>query len=269
MTIWPWGRRRAILLVDFDNVGSERLSEAPEAWVKWLENGAGDGKAWRCKVVERLVYWNDQNPERARATRARFEHAGFVYASTRSIVPGKSVSDTVIAYDIGRLIAANPRYTDVFLFSADSDFLPLVKRVQSEGRRVSVFSRPDVVPAYATAADRAIDEDDVLAGGAVLGRQAAEERRSGGSDEASAELADLARALVTKMRTTGQTRLALADLRAFLQRQRGDFTDEGAPYLRWLGYGDHRTLMEALAAAHGELTLGPPQRGRYSLVLTD
>lgn len=77
------------------------------------------------------------------------------------------------------MIDTSPHVTDVYLFSGDGDFLPLVKRIQLEGVRVHIVST--------------IVEKKDMSGATVLNRMCADELRR--QCDSFTELADIAKHL--------------------------------------------------------------------------
>lgn len=119
---------KCALLIDFDNmVGVDHLSldfaRSIQNWLAWLEDGRFDPEGRRRDIVERRVYWNDQN----RRWRQHFEAKGFLTYDCRSEVRGKaSAADMMIALAAQAMAYENGKIDEFIILTTDTDFVPLL-----------------------------------------------------------------------------------------------------------------------------------------------
>lgn len=133
-------RTKSILLLDFDNIYDkigEPLVGKVSAWVNWLEDGAFEEKGRRREFVSKRVYWNTQFD----LFRRPFEEAGFETFTCRAfakskIKAGMSSADIVLTMDAVEQARYLKDLREVIILSTDSDFVPVVNRIQSFGKRV-------------------------------------------------------------------------------------------------------------------------------------
>jgi uncharacterized LabA/DUF88 family protein len=133
-------RRRltSALFVDFDNIFltlRDPFVTGVSNWLKWLEDGAvGDGRERR--FVRRSVYWNAH----FEGYRTAFEKAGFSAflcraEASRKIEALKSSADIWLTMDAVES-SLTQKLDEVVLLSVDTDFVPLVNRLQQRNIRV-------------------------------------------------------------------------------------------------------------------------------------
>ncbi len=160
-------RLKSVLLVDFDNIfaatGPAMVDTLPN-WLLWLADGALSEKAQRRKFVCKRVYWNSQYDVHREAFRA----AGFetfdcrAHAKTK-IASGKSSADIIITMDAVELYYTMRGIDEMVILTTDSDFVPVVNRLQLEGLRV-VTAGKETDPTYQLYSEHA---DDVIHIGAL------------------------------------------------------------------------------------------------------
>jgi len=133
-----FGPVRSAIFVDFDNVGSEAMRASAANWVDWLERGLfRDGEKKRRFIVKR-VYWNGKKDEH----RPFFERAGFEAFACRPLAVNKhssgdkSASDLRLAIHVMDAWRLDRRLKEVFIFSCDTDFVPLVDLLRENDIRV-------------------------------------------------------------------------------------------------------------------------------------
>ena len=144
-------RVKSVLLVDFDNIfaatGIALVDTLPN-WLLWLSDGAMSEKGRRRKFLSKRVYWNSQYD----VHREAFEAAGFeafncrAHAKTK-IASGKSSADIVMTMDAIELRQTLRGLDEVILLTTDSDFVPVVNRLQVGGLRV-VTAGKETDPTY-------------------------------------------------------------------------------------------------------------------------
>ncbi|MFN3314785.1 MAG: NYN domain-containing protein [Hyphomonas sp.] len=133
-------RVRSVLLVDFDNIygaTSEDVVTALPQWLLWLEDGAFSPNNRRRRFIDKRVYWNLQFDQ----YRPEFEAAGFVAYNCRALAKrkisaGKSSADIVLTMDAIEIAQTQDKIDEIILLTTDSDFVPVVNRLQSSERRV-------------------------------------------------------------------------------------------------------------------------------------
>ena len=144
-------RVRSVLLVDFDNLygaTSDDVVTHLDNWLLWLEDGALSVGNRRRTFLHKRVYWNLQFDK----FRSDFERAGFdAYncraLAKRKISAGKSSADIVITMDAIELALQTKNLDELIVLTTDSDFVPVVNRVQQPGLRV-VTAGKETDPTY-------------------------------------------------------------------------------------------------------------------------
>lgn len=133
-------RVKSVLLVDFDNIygaTSEEVVSGLSNWLLWLEDGAFSLKNRRRRFIEKRVYWNLQFDK----YRPDFERAGFSAYNCRALAKrkisaGKSSADIVLTMDAVEIALVNEEVEEFVILTTDSDFVPVVNRVQAGELRV-------------------------------------------------------------------------------------------------------------------------------------
>ncbi|MEQ9505813.1 MAG: NYN domain-containing protein [Hyphomonas sp.] len=144
-------RVKSVLLVDFDNIygaTSDDVVNSLSNWLLWLEDGALSQGRKRRTFVHKRVYWNLQFDK----YRANFERAGFQAFNCRALAKrkisaGKSSADIVITMDAIELALLTKDLDEIIVLTTDSDFVPVVNRVQNPGLRV-VTAGKETDPTY-------------------------------------------------------------------------------------------------------------------------
>lgn len=155
-------RVKSVLLVDFDNIYAatgEGFTENVVKWLLWLEDGALSRKHRRRKFLAKRVYWNLQHD----VHRAAFEAAGFEAFNCRAfaknkISSGKSSADIVLTMDAIEMALHLRDLEEIIVLTTDSDFVPVVNRIQSPRLRV-VTAGKETDPTYELYSQHA---DDVV-----------------------------------------------------------------------------------------------------------
>ena len=133
-------RVKSVLLVDFDNIygaTSEEVVSGLSNWLLWLEDGAFSVKNRRRRFIDKRVYWNLQFDK----YRPEFERAGFAAYNCRALAKrkisaGKSSADIVLTMDAIEIALVNEDVEEFVILTTDSDFVPVVNRVQAGELRV-------------------------------------------------------------------------------------------------------------------------------------
>ncbi len=137
-------RVKSVLLVDFDNIygatsdgmRDDVLVSKLSNWLLWLEDGALSPRGRRRFLVKR-VYWNRPFNH----FRADFEAAGFEAfvceaLAKRKVSAGKSSADIVMTMDAIEIAQTIRGVDEIILLTTDSDFVPVVNRLQRLGLRI-------------------------------------------------------------------------------------------------------------------------------------
>lgn len=144
-------RVKSVLLVDFDNIygaTSDDVVNNLSNWLLWLEDGALAPGQKRRTFLHKRVYWNLQfDKYRPEFERAGFEAFNCRALAKRKISAGKSSADIVITMDAVELALQTKNLEEIIVLTTDSDFVPVVNRVQSPGLRV-VTAGKETDPTY-------------------------------------------------------------------------------------------------------------------------
>ena len=177
------------LYVDFDNVHS-RLQEvdpdaaksfgtAPYRWVRWVENHALRilyGEGVRRRILKRVCYLN---PQRHQESRNAFIRSAFqVVDCPPAAQRGRSGCELNLAIDCMADLFHPTHFDEFIILSGDTDFTPLLIRLQEHARRTLVLSAGSSSPALTAAASWRIREDWFL-------QQALRDDRDDGDADAS------------------------------------------------------------------------------------
>jgi uncharacterized LabA/DUF88 family protein len=123
-------RKKCALLIDFDNVlgmTSGEFTTSIAKWMAWLEDGAFDEKRQKRKFLIKRVYWNPLYDR----YRDAFEAAGFEAFACGAIAKSKkSSADMVITLDAVDIAAGTKGLQEIMLLTSDTDFVPVVNRLQ-------------------------------------------------------------------------------------------------------------------------------------------
>ena len=169
---------RSALYLDLDNVYitlreeekvevANRFAMQPARWLQWLEQGmpglpTTEIVGRRRRILVRNVYLNPLTREIA-SLRQHFTHAGFRVVDCPSITrQGKNAADILMTIDIVDALAHPAQYEEFIIFSADSDFAPVLRRLRENNRRTVVVSVGQVSPAYVAGCDLMIYGNDLV-----------------------------------------------------------------------------------------------------------
>lgn len=144
-------RVNSVLLVDFDNIygaTSEDVVACLPQWLLWLEDGALSSDRRRRTFLQKRVYWNLQFEK----YRSAFEAQGFKTFNCRAVAKrkisaGKSSADIVITMDAVQLAERMKHLDEMIILTTDSDFVPVVNRIQTPRLRV-VAGGKETDPTY-------------------------------------------------------------------------------------------------------------------------
>ncbi|MGV8976714.1 MAG: NYN domain-containing protein [Cellulomonas sp.] len=162
-------RLRCALFVDFDNVyiglrrldpaAAEAFAESPGHWLTALETGSdADGEFTR-RFLVRSCYLN---PSVFSQFRPNFTRAGFSVVDCPSLTQqGKSSADINLVLDAVDALAAETRYDEFVILSADADFTPLAIRCRAADRRVTIITASPAASAYRAVADTVVTADEL------------------------------------------------------------------------------------------------------------
>lgn len=138
-----WKRKiKSALLLDLDNLGGKRLSESIDNWVAWIEDGVFSKTERPRKLLDKRVYWNGITDK----PRAPFEAKGFKAFACRSestvkVRANKSSADIVMTIDAMEIAHTVKGVQEVILLTSDTDFVPLVNKLQEMKLKVVVVGK--------------------------------------------------------------------------------------------------------------------------------
>ncbi|GIG23411.1 NYN domain-containing protein [Cellulomonas chitinilytica] len=162
-------RYRCALFVDFDNVyiglrrldpdAAEAFATDPGHWLSELEQGTDSDGDFSRRFLIRACYLN---PSVFSRYRPNFTRAGFQVVDCPSLTQqGKSSADINLVLDAVDALAADTRYEEFVIASADADFTPLALRCRAADRRVTIITSGPAASAYRAVADTVITADDL------------------------------------------------------------------------------------------------------------
>lgn len=127
-----WKRQiKSLLLVDMDNVNAGRFTSAIGSWTAWIEDGAFSERRHKRKLLEKRVYWNGATDKPYELFKAHgYQPFPCRSEALNKLRANKSSADIVIAIDAIDLAHKLRGLEEVILLTADTDFVPLVNRLQ-------------------------------------------------------------------------------------------------------------------------------------------
>jgi NYN domain len=297
------GRVRSILLVDFDNIygaTSDDVVTHLSKWVLWLEDGAFSPGQRQRRFVHKRVYWNLQFDQ----FRPEFERAGFEAFNCRALAKrkisaGKSSADIVITMDAIEFALQTKKLDELIILTTDSDFVPVVNRVQHPGLRV-VTAGKETDPTYELFSQHADEVIHIAALKEAFTYQRAprkwyelrspppqiapltlqRERQSPLMDRVKAALsaneagtagiapelqraADIVKALGERMPDQVISKTKIVRALSVIQ----EFTPAYQNGIRpWLGFKNFSVMMRRIAQIHPEIELRPIGKGRIEVI---
>lgn len=262
-------RKKCALLIDFDNVlgmTSGEFTTSIAKWMEWLEDGAFDGDRLKRKFVIKRVYWNPLYDR----YRDVFEAAGFEAFSCGAIAKSKkSSADIVITLDAVDIAADTKGLQEIILLTSDTDFVPVVNRLQERELEVVAMGHEQnpTAEVYRKYADNVVLRNDFMDAfkyerpkrkwfGLVRVKPPAPKpapapvRRPVSAnatpmDIAAERVVSAAQGVGGAMLSRKAVILALRDVR--------DFNTGGVS--AWLGHGSYRKMLLAIAKMSPELRL--------------
>jgi hypothetical protein len=259
----PARRLRTALFVDFDNVyiglrrldpdAAEAFATDPGHWLGELESGSDADGDFARRFLVRACYLN---PSVYSRFRPNFTRAGFQVVDCPSLTQqGKSSADINLVLDAVDALAADARYDEFVIVSADADFTPLAQRCRAADRRVTIITASPAASAYRAVADTVINADEladlVTVGGPAAAAEAEAEPQVATEPPPATPSAAPAATPATATATDATGAGSLAARRAVLQRvrsadrpvptgavaQAAQQADPTLPATRWAGAG--------------------------------
>lgn len=254
-------RKKSALLIDFDNVigmtGGDFVTKI-DHWMAWLEAGGFDPARKKREFIVKRVYWNGMY-ERYRPP---FEAAGFEAFACRAIAKEKkSSADIVITLDAMEIANEYRALKEVIILTSDTDFVPVVNRLQDRKLSVVAMGNEDNTTAavYRDYADHVVLRRDLSAAFSydisrkplfALKRKPADVQPVAAQKPQKAapasKLDDAAERLVRAANGALGATLSKQAVRRALQGLPGFSTTGRDP---WLGFGSYKGLLKAVAAA--------------------
>lgn len=251
------------LFIDFDNAFSGLFSldpvaaidaaQRPADWLRVLESGSEDGRNWlirRCylnptgsvpdpRTIGRRVYFSDFRPF--------FTRAGFEVIDCPNLTAGgKNAADIRMALDVMDALRATTRCEEFIIGSSDADFTPLLHRIRSYDRRISVLATGNAAPAYRALAHHTLDAQTFL-------QQLADDMPEVDRTEVALEPEPGLKSALVEAQATFEERVReeysaasgpinLARLATSLRRDLGDVVQQTA----WFGAGSFKAAVSLL-----------------------
>lgn len=277
--------KKSALLIDFDNVigmtGGDFAAKIAN-WLAWLEEGGFDPKRRRRNFLTKRVYWNGMN-ERYRAA---FEAAGFEAFACRAIARDKkSSADIVMTLDAIEVATDYRDLREVILLTSDTDFVPVVNRLQDRNLEVAAMGNEENTTAavFRDYADYLVLRKDLTAAFAFtatprgwmarLGRRPAlaeapstpltAPKPSPAKPKPRDALDEAGDRLVHAAKGALGSPLSRQSVHRVLQAVDG-FSPTGAS--PWLGCGSYKGLLRAIAKRRQDLRLHAYRNGGLALV---
>ena len=282
---------RSAIFIDFDNVGSDAMRRSIPNWMSWLESGAFRARERRRKFVVKNIYWNGKKDEH----REFFEAHGFEAFACRPIATTKLASGDKSASDLRLAVHAvdhlyrTKGLKEVFIFSCDMDFVPLVDLLRERGVRVialgnendpssavyrdhadHVISLRELKNAftYDAAGSKRRDRDAAAApsGGAVkapVAKPSAEAPAPSDGGSAKPVMEQAADLVVGVASSTAGLRIGKMTITQALSRIRG-FTKSGPN--AWLGKANYEALMREIVRLRPALKWRDDKNGGFAII---
>lgn len=246
---------RSALFIDFDSIYAglrdmdpaiaERFATDQAAWIAWIESGMPSGESDSADCVPRsvLVRHCYLNPKIHHRYRPNFMQAAFATVDCPPLTrQGRTSSDIHMVLDVLDTLTTYPHINEYIIFSADSDFTPVLLRLRAQERQTAALSIGQSSPAYIAACDRIITAQMLVEDG--LGMEIPEPGSTPKSDfvadGAAAEVLEpIADRVLNEVLMTGQVPATAVP---GLLKEFPSFTKDS----NWLGYHSLRALTMAL-----------------------
>jgi hypothetical protein len=142
-------RIRSALFIDRENIALP--ADSITNWLAWLEDGEFDAGRRRRFLIKR-IYWNSSNERH----RDQYVRAGFDVVVCERFAGLTNSADIRMAIDIVESARDRPRIREYILVTADSDFVPVLQRLDEKGKRTAFVvneAQPNVHTTYRQHAD--------------------------------------------------------------------------------------------------------------------
>lgn len=140
---------KSALFIDRENIALP--AEAIANWLAWLEDGHFDGGKRRRFLIKR-IYWNSS----AERHHEQFKKHGFEIVVCERFAGLGNSADIRMAIDIVEMVRDRPAIKEYILVTSDSDFVPVIQKLDERGKRTAVVvdeSQPNVHTTYRQHAD--------------------------------------------------------------------------------------------------------------------
>jgi hypothetical protein len=132
------GRIKSALFIDFENVRDLCPSDKIAHWVHWLEDGEFDEKRRR-RLVKKNIYWGPADRRHEEA----FEQQGFNVVLCEKFKMLKNSADIALAIDVAEAVLRQPKIEEFIIFSMDTDYVPVIKRLEIANKRSAILVNED------------------------------------------------------------------------------------------------------------------------------
>src|SRR5215470_2519223 len=136
---------KSALFIDYENVGKLCPADSIERWAAWLEDGRFD-KGRKRRLLHKRVYWNPSALKHEEV----FTKAGFSTVLCEKFSMLKNGADITITIDATDMIRDHPKVAEFILFTTDTDFVPVLKKLRLEGRQTAVLVNEEQAQVYGT-----------------------------------------------------------------------------------------------------------------------
>lgn len=259
---------RSAIFVDFDNIfitlwnldrdAALAFASEPADWLQVLANThlAGDERRWlvaRCYLNPAgYMQLAGETGERLYFSRFRpgLVRAGFEVIDCPAVSRGgKNAADIRIVIDALDLLDHRTRFDEFVLASGDSDFTPLLQRLRTEDRRITIVSPGYLASAYTALADSTVGFDAIRA--LVSGEEGdpSDEEFQPQDSQAIAEAEENFARMVRQRYEAAIAPINLAALAAEAAR-----LFPGAKQSRWFGHGTFSAALIALDLPHASFS---------------
>lgn len=256
------GEIYSALYVDFDNIYTrlyelapsiaQEFGTNPKRWIKWIEGHAVKmlyGENIRRRIIKRVCYLN---PRRYQEYRSYFTMAGFQVVDCPPMTrQEKTSTDIHLVMDCLDALHHTTHFSEFIILSGDSDFTPLLLRLQEHARKTLILSVGYTSPAYAAAASWRVREDWFIT--QTLEKEAPfpTALSTDALGEASTSITNKAVDILKKVVNESSQPVPIANIGQILQRE-----IEAGP--DWFGYGKLRDFLDHLELAPLEFSPTPP-----------
>lgn len=259
---------RSVILLDFDNIFgglweldreiARLFANDPDFWLTVLRDQhlVDDQRRWlvvRCYLNPAGFVYDDGERLYLSRFRPSLVRAGFEVVDCPAMTrAGKNAADIRLVIDALDLLASEAIYDEFVIASGDSDFAPLLQRLRSRDKRITVMTPSYTSAAYSSLADKLLDFDAIAS---LVKPQAVDPNGTIASPVAQGDGAvgdnprEVLAALIRSKYAEATAPLNLARLSEEVSREL-----PGARESNWFGAGGFKSAIFALDLPHAKLS---------------